>query len=297
MSETYNFTYNDLISNVVDKIKNRYYNIDSINSALKDGTVFAQDSNSRYVLSTAGTAGDRSSINSGRWASGSRNSSTSYGNGDFKGLGCKFHGAPMDNHYHGSWDFIGGTNAWMQGKWVQSNTSYGPKTKAMTFEHTLTNICKVTAQSSSEITNYITNKVPEICDCSSVSEKVTTKGLLAFFNFILWLLAKSTTVIQTIGYGESSVTDYPCFNLNTGYTYSGIKNTKADNDVIKRSDFDSFLGYLRSFTSSIGAANMGLDEKFSCSSSSSCCSSSSCSSSCSSSSSSSSIFIAYLSIA
>ena len=152
---------------------------------------------------------------------------------------------------------------------------------------------------------YLEDKTKEITHVSQLTDTVTAKGLLAYLQFIDFVLKSCTIVFKGVNdMNDTRAYTFPCLSTSLP-TYTGFSLEKDKDNKIKADDFKSLTNnfqyvaqkyspYLTttSFTPSITSC---------CSSCSSSSSSSSCSSSCSSSSSSSSCsssswFIAFMNL-
>jgi hypothetical protein len=138
--------------------------------------------------------------------------------------------------------------------------------------------------SSSTLKTALEAKTKNICGVDSIDEEVTAKGLLAYVQFISWLIKIGTIFMQPSTRGNEGL---PCFIDTSFDTYPGLKRQK-DQDYILKTDFDYIIYSLTQMAKTNALQDDPLTYSMPVSSSSSSCSSSSSSSSCSSSSSSSS---------
>ena len=148
---------------------------------------------------------------------------------------------------------------------------------------------------SSSIQSLLDSAILANCGCDAVTDTVAPKGLLAFMNYMSWLLKAGTVMTNN---NASTSVGVPCFKTPSG-SYAGPKKVKDDKDVIKKEDFDNFVANLQAVASTVlpyspTTINLSVSCCSSSCSSSSCSSSSSSSCSSSSSSSSSSVFIAFM---
>ena len=260
MAETYTFTYQNVVDTTMTHFKTYYRNIDKLSDAVVD------------------TKNNTADFDSGNLYHGFNSKTYDIGAGPtwaYQHKEVKYAG------YHGG------------------NRGTGSTYQKLTTRHTVKRAISPNITSANSIKNAITAAVPGVCGVTDLSEMVTTKGLMAYMNYITWFIKQGTKI------SHGNITDtfgLPCFYVPSA-TYPGLKNVKSDKDIIKQDDFKAILASMSEAAlvtpiQKHGVARHSFSSTCSSSCSSSSCSSSSsssCSSSCSSSS-CSSAFIAYMKI-